>query len=254
MRITSDTSRGPLLTVFELAGGLGNQLFQYAAGVYYAAATGNPVVFDTSVIDRTQNTQGRITNSLNLAGDFRNYGNGRLKARRLIAKVAAQLSLRIPNSGSNTFLERIAYVSKAVGFDAELQELPAGTFVRGYFQTHAYVEQLQHQGLWPKLELRDPSAWFQKLEQEIQITRPGSLHLRRGDYVGQSDKYGLLSPSYYRDAILSIPLTERPKKWLIFSDDAAEAAKLADECQDLIKSEVIVPPEGTDPTESLVLM
>jgi len=254
MRLTSDASRGPRLTVFELAGGLGNQLFQYAAGVYYAAATGNPVVFDTSVIDRRQNTQGRITDSLDLVGDFKNYGNGWLKTRRLLAKIAAQLSLRIPNGGSNTFLERIAYISKAVGFDAALQNLPAGTFVRGYFQTHAYVEQLQHQGLWPKLELREPSEWFQELEHEIQITRPGSLHLRRGDYVGLGDKYGLLSPAYYRDAIQSIPGAERPRKWLIFSDDAAEAAKLADECQDLIKSEVVVPPEGTDPTESLVLM
>lgn len=241
-------------TVFELAGGLGNQLFQYTAGLYYGMATGNAVAFDTSVIDRKSNHQGKITESFVLPGKFINLDEKSSSARRILTKVASHVTKRFPTFSELLGIQRSAYFSRVVGHDKDILNVPAGSFVRGYFQTYLYLVELRDRQVWPGLTLRNPSNWYLEQAKRLSNGSAHAVHLRRGDYVSVGQAYGLLSASYYSSVLAQLPNDSRGSDWLLFSDDLKEAEKLKIACEGLCDAEVISPPEGSDPAESLMLL
>jgi hypothetical protein len=242
------------VTIFELAGGLGNQLFQYAAGLAYEAKTGNPVAFDTSVIERSSHNQGRITESFILDGRFVNLNEEYSRLRMILLKTVSQTSKFIPLAAKKLRLNRLVHTSKVTGLDNELYDVPAGAFVRGYFQSHVYSDALRETAAWQGLQIKNPSEWFLKQSARIREIGPNAIHLRRGDYVKLGQIYGLLSPVYYERVLSIANDAEQAKPWVIFSDSIQEADNLKLACASLSNSEVISPPANTPAAESLVLL
>lgn len=251
--MSADT-RETRVTIFELAGGLGNQLFQFTAGLAYQASTGNPVVFDTSVIDRPTNNQGRITESFVLKGRFINLDEEYSRFHQVLLKIASQASKRFPLTARKLRLTRLVHTSKGTGLDHELYDVPAGAFVRGYFQSHFYLDELRQTAEWQDLEIRNPSEWFLEQSERIREQKPNAIHLRRGDYVALGQIYGLLGPEYYEKVLGKANAACETKPWVIFSDSILEAEKLKETCANLAQSEVISPPANTAAAESLVLL
>ena len=59
--------------IFLMAGGIGNQLFIYAAGVYYSNQNSEKVVFDFSIHGNGMTNHGSDIRSLNPGNAFQNH-------------------------------------------------------------------------------------------------------------------------------------------------------------------------------------
>lgn len=142
------------------------------------------------------------------------------------------------------------------GFDPEVEELIPPVTLVGYFQTWRYYQDLKDKGLAPEVLMKKPSSWFLQTANKLDV-QGGVLgvHVRRGDYVGNSD-IGTLSVSYYEAALQE--LKSRGVTWdaiWIFSDDVAltkrEFKDFSAENRNLV---FVEPPEDSHSFESLILM
>ncbi len=236
--------------IFHLSGGIGNQLFVYAAGKAYSRAFDKPVKFDVS-----------------------NVGKGFTNHRSSIQTLLLDLEIAANQTSFQKFQRRVFnrcdriihgftrkqlpslfnYYSHEIGFDEALLKKKHKVNFYGYFQSWRYVERIFD--LFPPSNeiLNQPSKWFQDMSSLANLTEPIIIHVRRGDYKKLSDSYGLLSKEYY-SAALCIARDYLPNNpiW-IFSDDPEEARNLLQSTLP-IDTHWINPPIGTDPVESLILM
>jgi hypothetical protein len=237
----------------ELVGGLGNQLFGYFAGAYYAQK------FDKNlIIDLTQVSLGLTNHGSELTSFKVSKKHELIKFKPgSIAKLSKRFfdKFSIKFKFINYFRYKLlgVYQSKEVGFDSFLEKRSDISRIQGYYQTWKYVDNLQEVGSDISLEIVNPSSWFLKLQNEIKEVEPIAIHVRRGDYKNPNSPVGLLSRSYYKNAIEIVHSKYEKSNFWIFSDDIADSQKLLD---GLIpkNSNWVSPPNGSDPAESLILM
>jgi hypothetical protein len=148
------------------------------------------------------------------------------------------------------------YHSPDVGYDPQLQSITPPVKLFGYFQTWRYYQALKDQGLVPEILMKRPSSWF--LDTADEFDRQGKvlgIHVRRGDYVGNSE-IGTLSVSYYEAAIKE--LKSRGVTWdavWVFSDDVPRSQNEFKNFSAESKNFVFIePPADSHSFESLMLM
>lgn len=238
--------------VVQLVGGLGNQLFGYFAGHALAAQSGAEVMFDISQLDKGFTAHGSSITDL-ISMDLVEEKSIRKQVLRKLAAVSESATY-----GATHFQRALQslfgiYTSRVVGFDPELLSQRAKKFIRGYFQTYEYVHIAKD--AIPTIVLQAPSIWFRKMEAKASVEKPVMVHVRRGDYVKLKMEFGLLSKSYFMDAISSL-LPGLPSPLVpiwVFSDDVEQVKREWEGIGDHNFVFVEVPPEVSD-AESLILM
>ena len=241
-----------------LKGGLGNQLFQYFAGVYVAEKSGGVLKVDPSLsqFGRTGHMDwiNAITLPVNSVPSETQHSLTDLmfefkrKARGFLFRIISSKGLRL------RLLRQ--YQSEVLGFDIELENIRPPATITGYFQTWRYHQALKDKGLTSEIHMKSSSDWF--LEKLNELDSQGNvlgIHVRRGDYVGNLD-FGTLSVSYYESAIRQ--LRARGVAWTeiwIFSDDVAltknEFKRFEGGANNL---HFIDPPKESHSFESMLLM
>lgn len=228
-----------------ITGGLGNQLFQFAAALDIAhgkeidlwPGLGAPRCHDGVTADllRLPLPQGVHTRSLAVTG-----------ALRLLAQKAAGYMLRIGVMGSAIerdpryralaawaarfalfpALRRWVGVRAAVGigFDrVAAGHLPGEPLLLGYFQTwrhvmaphvHPVLRQALH-------ETEDP--WFLQMQEIAATEQPIIVHVRLGDYRKEPG-LGMIEPGYYAAAVADA-LARHPESRIWLFSDEPEAAR-----------------------------
>jgi hypothetical protein len=239
--------------VIELVGGLGNQLFGYFAGAFYAQKFNRHLIIDLTQVSLGLTNHGSELTSFKFSQSqeflrFKPGGVAKLKKR-----VFDKLSIKIRFINYIRYKFKGTYQSKEVGFDSFLEKQSEVSRIQGYYQTWKYLENLQEVGSDVTLELAIPSSWFLKAQSEIKRDEPVAIHVRRGDYKKPNSPVGLLSRTYYEKAIGKVNSKYKKSNFWIFSDDIADSQKLLD---GLVPETSIwvSPPKGSDPAESLVLM
>ena len=225
-------------TVVRLLGGLGNQLFCYAAGKYLEEVAGHRVLFDTSKIGRGFTDHGASLEGRGLEGPFIN-GLPSTRRNQIFGN-------RLPARGRKTF------TTSEVGYDARLRSVRPGSLVIGYFQSWKYVNAISAPQIDRELLVGEfaKSQWFVDTLAIIGEEKPIGVHVRRGDYRQLNKDLGLMGVDYFTNAVRELD-PDGSRNFRIFSDepDAAEAL-----LGPLIPgSQVVRPPQGSDPAESLVL-
>lgn len=228
------SAKGVGITVFQLMGGFGNQLFQLSAALYYQEATGNRVKF----ISRKKNLyiEGLIEvifsdhALLDLEGGLKPF------LRRTIGVL-----LRLGTSSGNplrklvyrtlnhfaNFLAKYLYGVKSVVMMPQLDSVLISDSVEdrlvvGYFQSHSTSESKEIRRNLKRGLIEPTSTEYTFLKEKMGSTAL-VVHIRLGDYVGESD-FGILSPSYYQEALGRIRLDEVKSIW-VFSDSPKKAKK-----------------------------
>jgi hypothetical protein len=206
--------------IAALTGGLGNQLFQYAAARRLAKHKGVEFALDTSDFDR----RGR-----------RRYGLERFAPRVRLA--TPQETLRVQDRQNQDLWHRawrqrrklLPYYRRRVileqhpfQFDPHLLELPAEAYLIGYWQNEKYFAPLAD-ALRAELTLKTPlSTPSAVLAEELRANNAVGVHVRRGDYVSNAavhQRFGVCSPEYYRDCARQL-LAQHPQAvFYVFSDD-----------------------------------
>ncbi len=109
----------------SLRGGIGNQLFQYFAGLHFALNRGISVRFNHSGVDHGISIQ-----ALGLPGVFEKNG------------ISQKLSNKL-NPISNFLPEKHHILVDKIGFDNDLEIFQSKSTVKGFFQTTFYYEEVQ---------------------------------------------------------------------------------------------------------------
>jgi len=206
--------------------GLGNQLFQYAAGLFFARHYGAALEI--------------IREPHHLAVSF---GHPRpfLLSNFCISTPVRELTMRDrlmcsvalikrPVASTARFVSRTAvYRQHFLADGTFLRELPISRrtrnlYLEGNFQAHQFAQELE-QRIRAEFSFRN-SAFGNNLATLSQIRAAQhsvSLHFRRGDYVVRGKGPKVLSLSYYERAMRSMLERLRKPIFFVFSDDIAFA-------------------------------
>lgn len=179
-----------------VVGGLGNQLFTFAAAAALARAQGAPLRIDTSTVAHRKSDADTIR-AFNLDCSWEDIRRLPLRASVLRA-ILTRSRWRMAPSGRCLGVEMFSAVSPED--DASLLFRAAPVQVRGFFQTSRYAQILWPEASKRRLQITSPSSWLIDQIQAADEARPIVLHVRRGDYVHHTS-FGLLSRQYYVDRI-----------------------------------------------------
>lgn len=222
----------------HLTGGLGNQLFQLAAGLNFSK--------DQDLVITAKNGKPRLNQfgkpdllSFALPNrvtvlDEKNFSRFVSKVfgyvirmgvyPRLFEKLRPlQSSVRfLASFVASVYLKRIAKVMRVRGVGYVGKRQLANVFI-GYFQTFKYTEE---PGVFEEMNslcLRDPGKEFGQLVQIISSSKIIVVHLRRGDYLNEAS-FGLVGTQYYLECINELVKSKDYDSMWVFSDDL-EAAR-----------------------------
>lgn len=187
-----------------VSGGLGNQMFQYA--LYLALKKrGRKIKLDTSLYSFVGMHNGfELERCFNVNEPLVKYSKVHLFFLRVILKIKPSIFLYEDNLQYNNgvFTTKCKYLS-------------------GSWQSEKYFKQIENI-IRKSFIFKDIDKRNLSITEEIKSYNSVSLHIRRGDYLGNSIYSGVCTEEYYSKAIDEIitncSLTDNIK-FYIFSDD-----------------------------------
>ena len=203
--------------VFAVFGGLGNQMFQYAAGLYAERLWNIPVEFHFFETASGQPPSSRplmlnefeIKKKIQILGRIRRalYYGDRLHAA--IPWLQGCLGVSIIRESTPHSVDSILF-SKPKG----------RSLYYGYWQARSYLESVGE-------TLREEFRLRRRLstDAEMLVERigteafPVAVHVRRGDYLGIRGGSQVLPGKYYRDAMSAFREKSGKVRFFVFSDD-----------------------------------
>jgi hypothetical protein len=225
-------------------GGLGNQLFQYAAATSYGRRTGRSIQLDLSRCREPYQTHGSILTQLKLPVDL----------ELSPAREQSAFTLKLKEFGARSrFLYKSKnvvdgrYVPYVLGYDPNLYD-NSKTIVTGFYQSYRYIEDLPDS--FRKIGIVEVTPWHTAMSKLI-TKETLVIHIRRGDYE-KFQQFGLLSSTYYSNAIEIALSRFNPKNIVCFSDNISTARDLLSSQKEDIQF-INKPPEELD-SSSLHLM
>lgn len=221
--MTDSPSIGTTKIVPRIFGGLGNQLFCYAAARRLALVNKAELVIDDSgfVRDHAYQRQNQLDHfciqcrKATPAERLEPFS----RARRYLKR---RLSQRLP------FEARSYICQEGMEFDPRLlQAKPCGTvYLEGYWQSESYFKDVE-QTIRDDLRIIPPvDALNQRMAEEIRNSNAVALHVRWFDAPGHTATHNI-SADYYRRAMALMERKINSPRYFLFSDDPAAArAKL----------------------------
>jgi hypothetical protein len=220
-----------------ISGGLGNQMFQYA--LYLALKRqGRNVILDTSLFNYT-----KMHNGYELERCF-GFNDLKVKVSRWgILKLRFFLKYNI---GSVVYADKSHYDIKVFKTKSR--------YLNGCWQSEKYFSQIQDE-IQEVFEFKNIDTENQKLAKEIQSTNSVSLHIRRGDYLGNSKYEGVCSEEYYLKAINRLNKeisSHNDAVFYVFSDDIEFVNQFTSKLN--IKTKIIAHNKSEDSYKDMYLM
>jgi len=200
--------------ILGLMGGLGNQLFQYAAARALSLKLNSHLVIDLSWFlgdyGRKCSLESFILPAL-YSNQYKMalFGFGRFSRRFLKELLRKRLGASI-------------YEEPHFHYDGNFKNIKGSVYLRGYFQSPKYFSGFEDQ---LRADLKFPSDYPEKLKpilQRIDETDAIAIHIRRGDYLANKkniDIYHSQSNQYYFEAVSMLSKSLKNPYCFIFSDD-----------------------------------
>jgi hypothetical protein len=230
----------------RLFGGLGNQLFQYFAGLDVATKLDSRLELDFRWItsayshDKSDIQDFEFLKNIQMittqnSGQL-NYSFERLKTK-LAQKslfLAKLFNLDVPrNSGFNQIRFR--------GGNLEL---------RGYYQSYLYFQNLNlslGRNVW---KLNFESTRFREIKNILAVEPFIAMHVRGGDYLRRTSIYHKLDVRYFDDSLMSLRSELGDIRTFVFTDDCEHAREILKEIPGL----EFFDQEGLRASEAMILI
>jgi hypothetical protein len=240
-----------------LKGGLGNQLFQYYAGYHLAKRLGVDLIVDLNQAKFGKTGHGNAIANLGLPGIFV-MATSRLSVNYIWSMIRYRtLGILHFIFRSQEFLLKVffTYRSRDVGFDHKLGEINKPVTLEGYFQTWRYYDDLKSMEDFTLPDSTHKSKWFLERQLELTASKVAAVHVRRGDYISESGKIGLLAQEYFLSALQDLEKSGAmfDEIW-IFTDDVDEVKAKFNDLLVNYKTQIVNPPPSSSAFESLLLM
>jgi hypothetical protein len=232
----------------RLTGGLGNQLFQYAAARTWADEAGANLVFDTRHILKRSEHNG--------IGDLLEFnlrateGNGD-QINRMFPEVNWRISRAL--RGIKTPLFDCFHETKNSAPDPLPIEKSSKLLLSGFWQSQNFFLRNRNNIMRDLTLRRGFSDQGQRMKDIIDAGPSVSIHVRRGDYLTSEfnrRRYGVCSVDYYRSAINAIKTHTPDCKLVFFSNDVEWVKNIFGKNRDYFQ----VSGNGIPTTEELLLM
>lgn len=200
------------MVIVRIQGGLGNQLFQYAAGSSLAQRLGTVCKLDLTSLHKKQLRQLEL-----------NY----FSFEPLIAtKEEIKEFVWLPTlyRHSPAFFSKLGkniYREPHFHFDENFAQLPNHVYLDGYWQSEKYFSsnesRLRNELIIKPAYIQHLQEWVEEMEQNQSV----SVHIRRGDYINKkvTDYHGVLTTDYYNKSIRILAQKNPSIKLYFFSDD-----------------------------------
>ncbi|MBI2966752.1 MAG: alpha-1,2-fucosyltransferase [Bacteroidetes bacterium] len=229
------------MIVIKLQGGLGNQMFQYAAAQSLALIHDTRVCFDISSLEgQSKKNITHRTFSLNIFGLGKNIcANPYRKMIELPVNPAKRFFTKI----KRRLIRFSYYCESSLAFDPSFFNLGKNSCLEGYFQSENYF--IRFEDFFRRTFIFHLSDDFKYhgIQKKIISENSISLHIRYGDYgTADAATHGLLNPSYYLKAVSFIKEKTGKPFIFIFSDH-----KVPDEFRKQLNCpNAVVPTEKND--------
>ncbi len=198
-------------------GGIGNQMFQYTAGLILARKHGVSLKMDTTFLEDKSWRYYRHTH--------RDYALDVFKITGSIASAGEISQFTVPRVGNKFIyhIKRRFFTAHDVFREnkispADFMNIPANAYIDGYWQSASYVEMVKDQ-IRTEFTFADPlPEYCRGMLEQIRGTTSVCAVFRRGDFV----KHPLLDVvdlSFYREAIRQMDASLNDYTVFVFSDD-----------------------------------
>lgn len=204
-----------------LKGGLGNQMFQYAAAYSLARKRKTELVLDLSFIQNRLPVAGFTYREYEL--DLFNVPNKTttlLNNTLLDTYISYPLIILLAKTGLlPSYQEPDVYA-----YDEQFFDTAKNAYIDGYFNNYRYFKEYdtEIQKLFDLDKLHD--SQFDEIEKKINKTNSISINIRRGDYLNSKHKniFVNLDEKYYLKAIQIIRKKVKNPHFYVFSYDDPE--------------------------------
>ena len=203
------------MIVSRLDGGLGNQMFQYAFGLYLSEKHKTQLVLDLSSY-QTGPQHGYMLDRFQISAKSLDHRS----SRRIPQRYRTGASNWLPDWLRWNVLRRVK--ERPFGFHEKYLEASANSYLVGYWQSEKFFPGLRDELLkqfTPVVELSDES---QRMIDRMQSAPSISLHIRRGDYVNNPATariYEQLSLEYYQTCLQRFLARHEHVQIFVFSND-----------------------------------
>ncbi|MCM2322904.1 MAG: alpha-1,2-fucosyltransferase [Oligoflexia bacterium] len=214
------------MIVTNLTVGLGNQLFQYAAGLALARARGTTLATDALSAAGCSERHNEIERFFAISA--RTCPVAELRERSVFFKfpAAVQRRLRWKPHLLSTVFGRYFVPESGFAFDpAPLASAADEAYLLGYWQAPAYFASVEAE-LRGELTFKRPlSSEGLQLRDRLTETTSVSVHIRRGDYMSAAalKLHGMCGLDYYERAVRKLQELYAGIECFVFSDDIAWA-------------------------------
>lgn len=211
------------MIIVRLNGGLGNQMFQYAAGRAIAYRNNTNLKLDISSFEQ-YTLRSYSLDCFNIIEDFATHNEiKRLKPDRsqLFSFGLNKLQQKImPWHNHNEIIEH------TIVFNPDVRKITGNAYLDGYWQSEKYFADIAHI-IWNDFTFKYESDELNtSVLSQIQDADSVSLHIRRGDYVSNPktmETHGVLGIDYYIQALNLIEKKVKDPHIYVFSDDISWA-------------------------------
>jgi len=222
-----------------LKGGLGNQLFQIAAGLYLNEGKSLEIFNNFTLPRQTAGVADALYFDWPQEIQLNNRESSKLEKK--ILAICLTRALATKSSPLNRFILKLIQIlanfffslkfkahthvisGEGVGYST-VKLNPGLNLINGYFQSHAYASSAQVYSRIKEIRLKEKSSNLIRLIEEANQENPIIVHLRLGDYKNESG-IGILSSDYYKKALKKIELNEVSKNIWIFTDEVESVDK-----------------------------
>ncbi len=212
------------MIIVKLMGGLGNQMFQYAAGRRVALRHKTELKFDLSFLNDPppgDTKREYELHHLNVKGEIAGAEEVReLKGRGVspFTRVVNRFKSRMGLGVSNSSIIRESHFH----YDGRFHDAPDNVYLEGYFQSERYFADIADI-VGDELSVKSPLEGKNlEMAKAIESVNGVSVHIRRSDFVtdGKTNRFhGVLSLEYYERCVKALAERVKDPHFFLFSDD-----------------------------------
>lgn len=209
------------MIIVKLIGGLGNQMFQYAAGRRIAFINNTELKLDISGFEKLEGVTPRkyelkhfnIMENIALEREIKKF-----KSSNRFYK----LFFRIKNM-FKPYYRRTIIKERFFHFDPDILKIGNNVYLEGYWQSEKYFKDIE-EIIRKEFTVRYPiSGKNKEIMDIIKDKNSVSMHFRRGDYVKNPDVnklHGICTYDYYNKSIEYFAGKIKEPYFFIFTDDS----------------------------------
>jgi hypothetical protein len=203
------------MIISKLIGGLGNQMFQYAAGAALAQKKMCQFKIDISAFENYSLHNGYELDIFNITGELAS----KTEVQSLTgahSKIGMMVRRKLQLNKKTHIIE------KEFNYNKNFFDEKESAYLEGYWQSYRYPESCEKIIRNEFTFKSEPVGLNYDLAQNITNSNSVSVHIRRGDYITNPNfngVHGFIGLDYYLKALQQIEDIIELPKFFVFSDD-----------------------------------